>query len=519
MYVRVSTKDQEEKYGLSSQVSTCHKFANNNNYTIVNEYTDSMTGQTADRPGIKQALADANKGLYETLIIYDHTRLGRKLLVSAQLREDFEEADVKIVTASLGELPKDSAIILDAIMDGYSHYEITKLSQRTSAGRRKSAEAGNIVTTKRLLGYNLCKDHEKGRTWFEINEDEAPTVKRIFRMFNEGNSLKSIAGTLEDEGVSKGTGTATWSSQNLRERLGDTTYIGEWRYGKSKVVSKGSKKTRHKTMPEHQIIVPCPAIIDKETFEKTQIKLSSNRRRAKSNIKHDYLMRGRIFCRECGVKYYSRTTNKRWGYYTHDEYGRPKTDCDNKVHVPIKVIDEPVEDFIIEAVTDPDFATKEFERHQKEKETYYSDDLVELETIMAKINALRAQALNAEDMLTRETFSLEQYNRQIERIDEEQSGLVKRAEELQVKLEPIQTYEWQYEGDASYWTNLIDEGKDISEEDFYGLVRMAVDFDELVVRLDCKAYVSKDGKIELHSKLNEPQTIVIKDGLGWKHIV
>ena len=63
---------------------------------------------------------------------------------------------------------------------------------------------------------------------------------------------------------------------------------------------------------------------------------------------------------------------------------------------------------------------------------------------------------------------------------------------------------------------MIDEGKDPCEEDFYVIVSMDVDFDELVNRIDWITNESISGKIALHSKIRDAKWIVRKDGIGWK---
>lgn len=55
-----------------------------------------------------------------------------------------------------------------------------------------------------------------------------------------------------------------------------------------------------------------------------QIKLASLARKYEGNIKHSYLLRGRIRCGVCGRSYWGTTIKKKYGYYTH----HPEL-CDN----------------------------------------------------------------------------------------------------------------------------------------------------------------------------------------------
>ena len=51
IYGRVSTKEQEEKgFSLPSQLEACRKYAIDNDYEIVSEYSEDYSGTELERP-------------------------------------------------------------------------------------------------------------------------------------------------------------------------------------------------------------------------------------------------------------------------------------------------------------------------------------------------------------------------------------------------------------------------------------------------------------------------------------
>ena len=184
------------------------------------------------------------------------------------------------------------------------------------------------------------------------------------------------------------------------------------------------------------------------------------------------------------------------------------------------VMDEAVKDFLVGVLCVRDFSAKERERYEQEMERYQSQEQVELEQLKRKSDELREQALRVEDAYTKGEFSLEKYSRQAERIEQEEEILLKRSEEIRSKLTPRQrAWDSELDGPRDYFEHLEGMGMEMEEDEFYEMARGMIDFDELVERLDCTAYVSGSGKIVLHSMIRDEKPLVSWDGAGWKHIV
>ncbi|PYN91096.1 MAG: hypothetical protein DMD89_32060 [Candidatus Rokuibacteriota bacterium] len=89
LYARVSTEDQAEKYGLTSQVHELHVLAAARGYELVvgAEYLDDgYSGVSLDRPALDRLRAAARDKAFEVLIVHDPDRLSRKLAHQLLLR-------------------------------------------------------------------------------------------------------------------------------------------------------------------------------------------------------------------------------------------------------------------------------------------------------------------------------------------------------------------------------------------------------------------------------------------------
>ena len=90
-----------------------------------------------------------------------------------------------------------------------------------------------------------------------------------------------------------------WSSERISEMLKNETYIGNMVQGRMVKISYKSKKCLRQS-PEDWVVVEGThePLIDAESFKKVQLLLNS--RRSTRSRTYDFLLKGLIFCHECG---------------------------------------------------------------------------------------------------------------------------------------------------------------------------------------------------------------------------
>ena len=229
------------------------------NFFIVKEYVDDgYTGTNFDRPGFKRMIEDIEAGIIDTVITKDLSRLGRERLGVGHYTEIyFPEHNVRYI----------------ALLDNIDTY--------FDAGMK----AGNFLGVTAPYGYE--KD-SNNKFHLVINEKEAEIVKRVFRLYLEGNGLTRIAQILTKDGVpvpgeSRNIGKtrktalySSWKQTTIRRILDNRVYLGELVQFKRRKINYKSKRRR-----THE------AIIDEESFNAVQNILKKNK--SFKGTKHDYL--------------------------------------------------------------------------------------------------------------------------------------------------------------------------------------------------------------------------------------
>ena len=205
LYIRLSREDgdKEESSSVTNQREILKRYVSEQeNFFAVKEYVDDgWTGTNFDRPKFKEMIKDIEAGVIDTVITKDLSRLGReRLMVGYYTEMYFPEHSVRYI-ALLDNIDtyidsgmNDMAPFKGVINDMYVR-DISKKIRSSLIERRK---AGNFLGVTAPYGYK--KDPEN-KFHLVINEKEAEVVKRVFRLYLEGNGLTKIAQILTKDGV------------------------------------------------------------------------------------------------------------------------------------------------------------------------------------------------------------------------------------------------------------------------------------------------------------------------------
>lgn len=149
---------------------------------------------------------------------------------------------------------------------------------------------------------------EKNKNRLIVNNDEAKIVKKIFQMYNKGETMSEIARKLKDDriycpsynGFEKNkNGEYGWTYSTISKILKNKAYLGHTEYGKVINLSYKSKKVKQVPRSEWKITYNThKAIISQELFDSVQSRINLNQK-AKSYT-HKWILNGIIKCKECG---------------------------------------------------------------------------------------------------------------------------------------------------------------------------------------------------------------------------
>lgn len=295
IYARFSSHSQTEQ-SIEGQLRVCHEFAKRKGITVVGEYIDrALTGRSDDRPDFQRMISDAKKKAFQYVIVYKLDRFARNRYDSAIYKHKLKQCGVRVLSAmeNIGDNPE--SIILEAVLEASAEYYSVDLSQKIKRGRKESALKGKFIGGSIPIGYKTIDGA------LVIDEDKAPIIKYAFEEYAKGTPKKVIIDELNARGLRNQAG-KPYGCTAFQRALRSEKYIG--------------------ILEQCGIRIEggCPALIDKETFDKVQSRLDANARQGgKNKSSIEYLLTGKLFCGHCGspmqgVSGTGKSGNK-WYYY------------------------------------------------------------------------------------------------------------------------------------------------------------------------------------------------------------
>jgi len=457
LYIRLSREDgdKEESSSVTNQREILKRYVSEQeNFFIVKEYVDDgYTGTNFDRPKFKEMIEDIEAGIIDTVITKDLSRLGRERLGVGHYTEIyFPEHNVRYI-ALLDNIDtyfdagmNDMAPFKGVINDMY----VRDISKKIRSSLIERKKAGNFLGVTAPYGYQ--KD-PNNKFHLIINEKEAEIVKRVFRLYLEGNGLTRIAQILTKDGVpvpgeSRNIGKtrktalySSWKQTTIRRILDNRVYLGELVQFKRKKINYKSK--RRITVPEEERYI-CKgtheAIIDEESFNAVQNILKKNK--SFKGTKHDYLFKGLLFCSECGARLnvtYSNYALKKYGEYRYTticySYSRLYSDIctrhSNSIpeleEVLIKHIKEVCSRYINENLQDE---LINMAKKQKQLELKQISNEKRLETLEQKISDIGLYIKNLYMDKVKGVVSENDYISLVADFTKDKDNLIKEKEEL-----------------------------------------------------------------------------------------
>ena len=261
------------------------------------------------RPALDQLREDAKKKLWQAVLIYDPDRLARRYSFQELVMDELRELGIETLFVTVSPSKNHEDRLMYGVRGIFAEYERTKIAERFRLGKIRKAREGHVITPEGPYGYTFIKKQDGRHGYYEINEEEARAVKQIFSFIaDEGLSIRKLAGRLQELGIPpRKSKKGVWNTSTLSTLLRNKTYIGEAHYGASYAVVpqkplkrdiyRKIKKTSRRMRPESEwIIIPTPAIIDRELFIRTQQRLKDNFVMARRNRKNEYLLSGKIRC-------------------------------------------------------------------------------------------------------------------------------------------------------------------------------------------------------------------------------
>ena len=313
LYIRLSKEDESEgpSESVNNQQSLLGEFVRQHRLTVYDTYIDDgWSGTSFDRPNFQRMIADIEAKKVNMVITKDLSRLGRDYILTGHYMERyFPEHRVRYISLLDGidtgvESTANDITPFRAIMNDMYAKDISK---KIASVKHDKQRKGLFIGGKPVYGYRM---HPTEKNKIVVDEDAAPMVRRIFGMALEGMSCRQIAVRLNDEhvpppavycGWKMGSGpyAGLWSSERISDMLQNETYIGNMVQGRSRKISYKTKKSIHQARKDWVVVENThEPIIDRASFDKVQALINS--RKHTRSRRYDFLLKGLIFCHECG---------------------------------------------------------------------------------------------------------------------------------------------------------------------------------------------------------------------------
>lgn len=307
LYVRVSTTSQlEEGYSIEEQKAKLESYCDIKDWHVYKVYTDGgFSGSTTDRPALEQLVQDAQRKLFDTVLVYKLDRLSRSQKDTLYLIEDiFLKNNIEFVSLLENfdtSTPFGRAVI--GLLSVFAQLEREQIKERMQLGKLGRAKSGkSMMWAKTSYGY----DYDKETGSMSVNEYEALAVKEIYASYLAGMSITKLRDKMNADYPKK----PAWNYRIIRNILGNPVYCGLNQY-------KGQTfQGTHK------------AIISLDDFEQTQRELAIRQQTAKDLLnprpfQAKYMLSGLAQCGYChaplkvilGQKRKDGTRTKRYECY------------------------------------------------------------------------------------------------------------------------------------------------------------------------------------------------------------
>lgn len=470
-YARVSTDHDDQLTSYAAQVDYYTNYIKGrDDWEFVGIYTDEgiSATNTRHRDGFKRMVKDALDGKIDLIITKSVSRFARNTVDSLTTVRKLKDKGIEIY------FEKENIWTLDAkgellitIMSSLAQEESRSISENVTWGHRKRFADGKVsVPFGRFLGYDRGPNGN-----LVVNQEQAKTVKLIYRLFLDGLTFHSIARKLTASGVLTPGGKRRWSQKSVESILTNEKYKGDALLQKSFTVNflTKEKKQNEGEVPQYYVENDHEAIISPQVFDWVQEEIK-RRHEGKKRYSGVSIFSSKIKCGQCGSWYGSKV------WHSTDRYRRTIFRCNDKFknhcttpHITeeeiksifVKAVNQVIErkEEILDSVNYLKEKLTNTEALEKERDKLGMDLNLLTDKVQHLIaeNARVAQnqdeyARNYDELVGRYEAIKKQYDKTCEAIKYRKA----RSKQLESFIKDLQSQEPIQEFDVRLWSSLVD---------------------------------------------------------------
>lgn len=317
-YYRLSREEAQsgESSSITNQRMIVSNYCKQNGITLVREFVDDgYSGGNFDRPDFQNMMRELDKGLANTIITKDLSRLGRDMRESSYYAEQFFPEHAIRYIAIADNFDSERENIMAPFQFAMNEVYLRDGSKKVKDVLRNKREEG-LYCACAPYGYKKAKNNNN---LLIPDEMTAPIVQRIFNAAARGDSSRKIAmdlnqdkvfpplkyrvlftGNFTEEGATRASD--FWNYTTVKRILKNQVYLGHTILGKSKKISVKSKKKI--PVPKEEWAVTKNThepLVSEEIFQRAQENLGKGTRdyRAYDHVRKS-IFSGIAYCAICG---------------------------------------------------------------------------------------------------------------------------------------------------------------------------------------------------------------------------
>ena len=467
---------------------------------MVEVYKDpGISGTRAEkRPDFMRMIDDCRAGKIKKILVKSISRFARNTVDALQYIRELRDLGISVYfeNENIDTLTPGGEVLI-TILAAMAEQESRTISTNIKWAWQRKFQGGEIIlNTGLMLGYNRLKEKdENGMAVYEINEEEAEIVRRIYREFLAGITVTRICRGLEADGIPTKLGKTKWQHNVIKSILTNEKYTGNAILGKTykpDVLTKYRQKNDGTKAPMYYAENTHPAIISPEMFEMAKKEIE-RRAAAKdattgsSRFTSKYPFSGLLVCGACGsrLRRHVRTMgagNKvaAWGCAARVSQGREA--CSLSHHVREDVLEKTYTAAIQQITESADEVTAAV--REGAMLTLEPENRERLETVEQAIIETQEQALTLHKKKVAHQITEAEYTDAIQTCGQ-------RMKELEAEQTKLQTIATRY-SEVKAWLDTFEENVrsgDIMDAN-----------DALVMKALVDEIIVNDTGIEIHCK-------------------
>jgi DNA invertase Pin-like site-specific DNA recombinase len=317
-YCRVSTDDKDQLSSYEAQKNYYTDYIMKNaEWTMAGLFADEgITGtQAKKRPEFIRMIRHCRQKKIDLILVKSISRFARNTVECISYTRALRALGIGVFfeEQNINSINPDSEFLI-TLHGAIAQNESENISKNVAWGMRQAMRDGKAaIQYKKLYAYEKC---ENGKP--KIIPEEAEVVRRIYREYLAGGSLRQIVAGLETDHIPSPTEKG-WSISAIRNILTNEKYAGDVIRQKTFVADPISKRVVKNTgqLPMYLLENHHEGIVDKATHNAVQAEWARRNAKRTPSTKtaptgkgcyaSKFALSERLICGECG-SYYRRCT-------------------------------------------------------------------------------------------------------------------------------------------------------------------------------------------------------------------